>query len=159
MNRQVGTKNKFGFALGHVLNDVCACMGITYWLVFFHKVLQFNHIYAGSLILFGQVADGFATVFVGIFSDKGDEFWLCTRFGNRKAWHLIGVVCVMIRLLKVFHLYSPCVSFAIRTLINMQNWFIFHLLCLFFNSAGPVAKYHTYRLSLLWPRTKMKEPH
>ena len=71
MNRQVGTKNKFGFALGHVLNDVCACMGITYWLVFFHKVLQFNHIYAGSLILFGQVADGIATVFVGIFSDKG----------------------------------------------------------------------------------------
>ena len=30
MYRQTGTKNKFGFALGHVLNDVCACMGITY---------------------------------------------------------------------------------------------------------------------------------
>ena len=46
-------------------------MGITYELVFFHKVLQFNHMYAGLLVLIGQIADGFATVFVGIFSDKG----------------------------------------------------------------------------------------
>ena len=54
------------------MNDVCACMGITYELVFFHKVLQFNHMYAGLLVLIGQIADGFATVFVGIFSDKGN---------------------------------------------------------------------------------------
>ena len=47
-------------------------MGITYELVFFHKVLQFNHMYAGLLVLIGQIADGFATVFVGIFSDKGN---------------------------------------------------------------------------------------
>ena len=39
MKEQLGLKNKFGFALGHVLNDVCACIGITYGLVFFHKVL------------------------------------------------------------------------------------------------------------------------
>jgi len=132
MNRQVGTKNKFGFALGHVLNDVCACMGITYWLVFFHKVLQFNHIYAGSLILFGQVADGLATVFVGIFSDKGDDFWLCTRFGNRKAWHLIGVVCVMISFPFIFsvcvvcdqdtHQYAKLVYFSSFMLLFQFGW-------------------------------------
>jgi Na+/melibiose symporter-like transporter len=34
--------------------------------------------YAGLLVLIGQIADGFATVFVGIFSDKGNE---CT-FGK-----------------------------------------------------------------------------
>ena len=28
--------------------------------------------YAGLLVLIGQIADGFATVFVGIFSDKGN---------------------------------------------------------------------------------------
>ena len=40
-------------------------------IFFTFKVLQFNHMFAGLLVLIGQIADGFSTVFVGIFSDKG----------------------------------------------------------------------------------------
>jgi len=108
MNGQLGFKNKFGFALGHVLNDVCACMGITYGLVFFHKVLQFDNLNSGLLVLIGQIADGFSTVFVGIYSDQGDDLWLCNRLGQRKAWHLIGVVCVLISFPLLFSLCVVC---------------------------------------------------
>jgi len=105
---RLGVKNKFGFALGHVLNDVCACMGITYGLVFFHKVLQFDNLNSGLLVLIGQIADGFSTVFVGIFSDKGDDMWLCNRFGQRKAWHLVGVVCILLSFPFLFSLCVVC---------------------------------------------------
>ena len=44
--------------------------------------------------MIGQLADGISTVFVGIFSDSGDDLWLCDRLGQRKAWHLIGCICV-----------------------------------------------------------------
>ena len=65
----------------------------------FFQVLEFDNLNAGLLVLIGQIADGFSTVFVGIFSDKGDDLWLCNRFGQRKAWHLIGVICILLRLL------------------------------------------------------------
>ena len=93
-------KNKIGFALGHVLNDMCASMWFTYLLLYFTKVLEFSNIYSGLLMLIGQLADGFSTVFVGIFADKGVDLFLCNRLGQRKAWHIIGVFCVMFRLLK-----------------------------------------------------------
>ena len=83
-------KNKAGFALGHVMNDMCASMWFTYLLLYFHKVLEFDNIYSGVLLLIGQLADGISTVFVGFFSDSGDNFWLCNRLGQRKSWHLIG---------------------------------------------------------------------
>ena len=67
----LSTKNKLAFSLGHVLNDMCACIGVTYELVFFHKVLQLSNMYSGLLVLIGQVADGLSTMFVGIFSDRG----------------------------------------------------------------------------------------
>jgi len=108
MNEQLGLKNKFGFALGHVLNDVCACIGITYGLVFFHKVLEFDNLNAGLLVLIGQIADGFSTVFVGVFSDKGDDLWLCNRLGQRKAWHLIGVICILSSFPFLFSLCVVC---------------------------------------------------
>ena len=71
MSTHISTKNKLAFSLGHVLNDMCACIGVTYELVFFHKVLQLSNMYSGLLVLIGQVADGLSTMFVGIFSDRG----------------------------------------------------------------------------------------
>ena len=98
MTEEIGFKQKFGFALGHVLNDMAACMTVTYELVFFHKILLLDNLYSGLLVLIGQVFDGFATIFVGIFSDKGDDLWLCNKIGRRKAWHIIGCFCVAARL-------------------------------------------------------------
>ena len=95
-------RKKLGYGLGHVLNDLCASMWFTYLLLFFHRVLQFENIYAGYVLLIGQIADGLSTTFVGYFSDGGDPegggWWgslLCRKMGKRKAWHLVGTACVL----------------------------------------------------------------
>lgn len=87
--QRVPFKSKLAYGVGHVLNDVCASMWFTYLLVYFHLVLGFSPAYAGVVLLIGQVADAVATPFVGLQSDKIDDFWLC-RYGRRKTWHLIG---------------------------------------------------------------------
>ena len=107
---KVSLKNKFGFALGHVLNDMLACIGVTYELVFFHKVLLLSNFNSGLLVLVGQIADALSTVFVGTFSDKGDDFCLCRKFGNRKSWHLIGVLCSLFAFPFLFSLCINCES-------------------------------------------------
>jgi len=124
-------KNKLGFALGHVMNDMCASMWFTYLLLYFHKVIEFDNIYAGVLLFIGQIADGISTVFVGIYSDSGDDFWLCNRLGQRKAWHLIGCVCVFFSFPFIFssfsaitdtHDYAQLFYYAMFVIIFQFGW-------------------------------------
>ena len=35
-----------------------------------------------------------STPFVGLESDRDDNFFLC-RYGRRKTWHLVGTLCVL----------------------------------------------------------------
>ncbi|KOC68329.1 Major facilitator superfamily domain-containing protein 12 [Habropoda laboriosa] len=97
---------KLSYGIGHVLNDICASMWFTYLLVFFHLVLGFNSIIAGVILLVGQIADALATPFVGFYSDKTDEIWLC-KYGRRKTWHLIGTLCVLFAFPFIF---SHCIG-------------------------------------------------
>ena len=107
-------------ALGHVLNDMCASMWFTYLLLYFNKVLEFSNIYSGILMLIGQLADGFSTVFVGIFADKGIDLYLCNKLGQRKAWHLIGVVCVMASFPFIFSACPGCR--LVQKLFYFESW-------------------------------------
>ena len=100
-------KRKIGYGMGHILNDLCASMWFTYLLLFFHRVLQFDNVYAGVILFTGQIADGLSTLFVGYFSDNGDDLWLCNKYGKRKSWHLIGTLCVLISFPFIF---VPCVG-------------------------------------------------
>ena len=77
---------KLGYGLGHVLNDLCASMWFTYLLLFFHKVLLFDNLYSGVILASGQIADGLSTVFVGYFSDQGDDMRLCIRSVKFRLW-------------------------------------------------------------------------
>merc|ERR1719229_677126 len=88
-------KKRLAYGTGHILNDLCASMWFTYLLLFFHKVLCFDNIYSGVILTCGQIADGLSTVFAGYFSDKGDDFTLCNKYGKRKSWHLVGTFCVI----------------------------------------------------------------
>ena len=106
-NLQVPLVKRIGYGVGHVLNDMCAAMWFTYLLIFFHNVVGFDNIYAGALLAIGQLADGISTVFVGIFSDRSGDYWMCNRYGNRKSWHLIGTVCVVLSFPFIFH---PCIN-------------------------------------------------
>ncbi|XP_062854290.1 major facilitator superfamily domain containing 12b [Trichomycterus rosablanca] len=92
------------YAVGHVLNDLCASMWFTYLLLFYQSVLSFRDSTAGLLLLVGQLADGLATPLIGYESDRTRG---CAKYGKRKTWHLIGTVCVVLSFPFIF---SPCVG-------------------------------------------------
>ncbi|XP_068626251.1 major facilitator superfamily domain-containing protein 12-like [Battus philenor] len=92
--RSITLSLQLGYGIGHVLNDVCASLWFTYFLVFFHLVLEFSSTQSGNLMLIGQIVDALATPFVGYHSDHTDNF-ISARYGKRKLWHLFGTVCVL----------------------------------------------------------------
>ncbi|KAH0946254.1 hypothetical protein HN011_005705 [Eciton burchellii] len=96
---------KLAYGTGHVLNDICASMWFTYLLVFFHLVLGFDPTLAGVVLFIGQIADAVATPFIGLQSDRNDDFWLC-RYGKRKTWHLLGTIGVLLGFPFIF---SQCI--------------------------------------------------
>ncbi|CAH8592094.1 unnamed protein product [Heterobilharzia americana] len=61
---------RLSYALGHVLNDLCASVWFTYTLVFFKFGIGIPTSMAGLIILVGQLVDGFVTPLIGLFSDK-----------------------------------------------------------------------------------------
>ncbi|VDQ12198.1 unnamed protein product [Trichobilharzia regenti] len=61
---------RLSYAIGHVLNDLCASVWFTYTLVFFKFGIGIPTSMAGLIILVGQVVDGLVTPLIGVFSDK-----------------------------------------------------------------------------------------
>ena len=97
-------RTRICYGVGHILNDLCASMWFTYLLVYLHKVVEFSNVAAGTLMLIGQVADALATPFVGVESDKTGD----CKYGRRKVWHLVGVLCVAGSFPFVFNLCINC---------------------------------------------------
>ncbi|KAM8940096.1 major facilitator superfamily domain-containing protein 12 [Pelodytes ibericus] len=95
---------RLSYATGHFLNDLCASMWFTYFLVYFHSILGFNSFNAGVLLLVGQVADGICTPLVGYESDRKAG---CLSYGRRKSWHLIGTLSVILSFPFIF---NPCLG-------------------------------------------------
>ncbi|XP_022117342.2 major facilitator superfamily domain-containing protein 12 [Pieris rapae] len=99
-------KLQLGYGIGHVLNDVCASLWFTYFLVYFHLVLEFTASQSGYLMLIGQIVDALSTPFVGYHSDHTDNY-ISVRYGRRKLWHFFGTLCVIISFPFIF---SNCIS-------------------------------------------------
>lgn len=106
-------RTRFCYGVGHILNDLCASMWFTYLLVYLHKIVEFSNVAAGTLLLIGQVADALATPFVGVESDKTGD----CKYGRRKTWHLVGVLCVACSFPFVFNLCIHCE--------NASDWAVF----------------------------------
>ena len=81
---------KIAFGFGHVFNDLCVGLWISYLIIFYHYVIGLSYVYAGLLYLVGQIADAVATPLIGYFCDK--TYVKC--YGRRKLWHLMGTVVV-----------------------------------------------------------------
>ncbi|KAK1878777.1 Major facilitator superfamily domain containing protein 12 [Dissostichus eleginoides] len=96
---------KLSYAVGHVLNDLCASMWFTYLLVFYHSVLGFQSTYAGVLLLVGQIADGICTPLIGYESDRTPG---CGNYGKRKTWHLVGTLSVLVSFAFIFNQCLGC---------------------------------------------------
>ena len=94
---------RYAYGVGHVMNDLAASMWFTYFIVFYHYVLQISNAYAGLLVLIGQVADALTTPVVGYFCDHTNN-----GYGGRKTFHLIGTVMVALSLFFFWHRCIYC---------------------------------------------------
>ena len=104
---------KLAYGVGHVFNDMCASMWFTYLVLFYHKVVLLDNLYAGMLILIGQVADAAATPIIGFLCDMTH-----VRYGRRKLWHLIGTIMVAVSLFFIWHTCLPCQILSSRRSSN-----------------------------------------
>lgn len=114
IRRPLTRVTKLSYGVGHVLNDLCASMWFSYLLIYFHKVVIFNNVDAGIFLLAGQIADGLATPFVGIQSDKTED----VKYGKRKIWHLGGTIAVAITFPFIFDL-------CVYDCANNPRWTLF----------------------------------
>jgi hypothetical protein len=80
--------------------------------------------------LSGQISDSISTIFVGYFSDKDDNFFLCRIFNRRKAWHVFGTVCVVVFCPFIF---LKCVGCADSSDVKRSS--LFNLIAYFNNRA------------------------
>ncbi|VDP45706.1 unnamed protein product [Schistosoma curassoni] len=106
---------RLSYAVGHVLNDLCASVWFTYTLVFFKFGIGIPTSMAGLIILVGQLVDGLMTPVIGLLSDRFSS----QRFRpfGRKIWHLCGSILIIFSFPLIFG--PPLGSSNISTLAKM----------------------------------------
>ncbi|KAK4882201.1 hypothetical protein RN001_005520 [Aquatica leii] len=132
---KLSLSTRLAYGVGHVLNDICSSMWFTYLLVFLHLVLKFDHWEAGFLLLVGQVADAIANPFVGYQSDQRDTLWIC-KYGQRKIWHLVGTLCVLIGFPFIF---LPCLNTDSHRWVQLFYYSVFIIIFQFGWAAVQIA--------------------
>ncbi|KAI4332902.1 hypothetical protein L6164_017775 [Bauhinia variegata] len=93
----------FYYGMGYMLNDITAACWFTYLLLFLTEI-GLSPRSAAIVMLSGQVADGFATIFID-------------RFGHFKIWHGAGSFLVAVSFSSVFGGCLPCKIFASNSAI------------------------------------------
>jgi Na+/melibiose symporter-like transporter len=93
----LGNKEVAAYALGHVNNDLCACMWFVYLTWYLNNVVGLSDSLTGLCLLSGQITDGITTPIVGLLSDKVD----CPG-GRRNFWYYFGFTFVNITFLGIF---------------------------------------------------------
>ncbi|XP_047951409.1 major facilitator superfamily domain-containing protein 12-like isoform X1 [Salvia hispanica] len=88
----------FFYGVGHMLNDVTSACWFTYLLVFLTDI-GLPPSDAAMVMLSGQIADGFMTIFAGELID---------RYGSFKIWHGAGSILVAVSFSSVFGGCMPC---------------------------------------------------
>lgn len=86
------------YGSGHMLNDITSACWFTYLLLFLTQI-GLSPRNAAAVMLSGQVADAFTTIFAGELID---------RFGHFKLWHAGGSILVAISFSSVFGGCLPC---------------------------------------------------
>ncbi|KAF9675290.1 hypothetical protein SADUNF_Sadunf09G0016700 [Salix dunnii] len=131
--KPVGRNSVFYYGVGHMLNDITAACWFTYLLLFLTEI-GLSPRDAAIIMLAGQIADGFATVFAGeldmvklcdrkIYATRllvAKRFGLSEdlgidRFGHFKVWHGAGSILAAISFSSVFGGCFPCKFLASRS--------------------------------------------
>merc|ERR1712166_1542028 len=93
----LGTREVAAYAVGHVNNDLCACMWFVYLPWYLTNVVDLDPNITGLCLLSGQITDGITTPIVGYLSDKVN----CPG-GRRNFWYYFGFTFVNITFLGIF---------------------------------------------------------
>ena len=93
----LGNKEVAAYSVGHVNNDLCACMWFVYLTWYLNNVVGLSDSLTGLCLLSGQITDGITTPIVGLLSDKVD----CPG-GRRNFWYYFGFTFVNITFLGIF---------------------------------------------------------
>ncbi|XP_043691201.1 major facilitator superfamily domain-containing protein 12-like isoform X1 [Telopea speciosissima] len=101
-SKPIGRVSVVYYGVGHMLNDITSACWFTYLLVFLTDI-GLSPRDAAIVMLSGQVADGFTTIFAGELID---------RFGHFKIWHGAGSVLVAVSFSSVFGGCLPCKIFG-----------------------------------------------
>ncbi|GLT72348.1 hypothetical protein SLA2020_442910 [Shorea laevis] len=101
-SKPLGRRSVLYYGVGHMLNDITAACWFTYLLLFLTDI-GLSPRDAATVMLSGQVADGFTTIFAGELID---------RFGHFKVWHGAGSILVAVSFSSVFGGCIPCKIFA-----------------------------------------------
>ncbi|PSS10041.1 Major facilitator superfamily domain-containing protein [Actinidia chinensis var. chinensis] len=88
----LGRCSVLSYGVGHMLNDITSACWFTYLLVFLTDI-GLSPRAAAAVMLSGQIADGFTTIFAGELID---------RFGHFKIWHGAGSALVAVSFSSVF---------------------------------------------------------
>lgn len=94
----LGRLATLSYGSGHMLNDITSACWFTYLLLFLTEI-GLSPRDAAIVMLSGQIADAFATIFTGELID---------RFGHFKLWHAGGSILVAISFSSVFGGCLPC---------------------------------------------------
>ncbi|XP_010257578.1 PREDICTED: major facilitator superfamily domain-containing protein 12-like isoform X2 [Nelumbo nucifera] len=100
-SKPLGRASVFYYGVGHMLNDITSACWFTYLLVFLTDI-GLTPRNTATVMLSGQIADGFTTIFAGELID---------RFGHFKIWHGAGSVLVAVSFSSVFGICLPCKIF------------------------------------------------
>ncbi|KAJ6345073.1 hypothetical protein OIU78_007870 [Salix suchowensis] len=106
--KPVGRSSVFYYGVGHMLNDITAACWFTYLLLFLTEI-GLSPRNAAIIMLAGQIADGFATVFAGELILRG--LYLIINCSPDNVWWLLAMQ----------NLGFP--------LTNNRNYFIQHVCC------------------------------
>ncbi|PWZ37808.1 Major facilitator superfamily domain-containing protein 12 [Zea mays] len=117
LDEPLGRVSILSYGSGHMLNDITSSCWFTYLLVFLTD-LGLSPGDAAIVMLSGQLADGFTTIFVGelIYEVMNMRFlFQMDRFGHFKLWHAGGSILVAISFSSVFGSCVPCKLMGINT--------------------------------------------
>ncbi|XP_020091978.1 major facilitator superfamily domain-containing protein 12-like isoform X3 [Ananas comosus] len=96
--KPLGRLSILSYGSGHMLNDITSACWFTYLLLFLTDI-GLSPRDAAVVMLSGQTADAFTTIFAGELID---------RFGHFKLWHAGGSILVAISFSSVFGGCVPC---------------------------------------------------
>eukprot|EP00262_Sarcandra_glabra_P014041 TRINITY_DN4014_c0_g1_i1.p1 TRINITY_DN4014_c0_g1~~TRINITY_DN4014_c0_g1_i1.p1 ORF type:complete len:460 (+),score=57.93 TRINITY_DN4014_c0_g1_i1:144-1523(+) len=100
--KRLGRRSILYYGVGHMLNDITSACWFTYLLLFLTDI-GLTPRDAATVMLSGQIADGFTTIFAAELID---------RFGHFKIWHAGGSILVAISFSSVFGGCVPCKIFG-----------------------------------------------